>query len=202
MMKNCVFRAYVTNLGLYNEGYLVGEWVSFPLEREGMTFDESINDMLKRIKVDGKVYEEYFITDYESNVAGLTESFGEYENLRMLNRLAEMIVESDISFQQLESMIEYGESTRSVEELMNLVYSADCFYFMPDVANDYDLGYEYAEESGMFTEAFETLGVLRNYIDYESYGRDIRLEEGGIHTEHGYISLTDSIKEYIEEIPA
>ena len=53
MMKNCVFRAYVTNLGLYNEGYLVGEWVSFPLEREGMTFDESINDMLKSIKVDG-----------------------------------------------------------------------------------------------------------------------------------------------------
>ena len=139
MMKNCVFRAYVTNLGLYNEGYLVGEWVSFPLEREGMTFDESINDMLKRIKVDGKVYEEYFITDYESNVTGLTESFGEYE---------------------------------------------------------------YAEESGMFTEEFETLGVLRNYIDYESYGRDIRLEEGGIHTDHGYISLTDSIKEYIEEIPA
>ncbi len=64
----------------------------------------------------------------------------------MLNRLAEMIVESDISFQQLESMIEYGESTGSVEELMNLVYSADSFYFMPDVANDYDLGYaeEYA----------------------------------------------------------
>ena len=109
MMKNCVFRAYVTNLGLYNEGYLVGEWVSFPLEREGMTFDESISDMLKRIKVDGKVYEEYFITDYESNVAGLTEVFGEYENLRMLNRLAEMIVESDISFQQLESMIEYAK---------------------------------------------------------------------------------------------
>lgn len=54
MMKNCVFRVYVTNLGLYNDGYLVGEWVSFPLEREGMTFDESINDMLKRIKVDGK----------------------------------------------------------------------------------------------------------------------------------------------------
>ena len=26
MMKNCVFRAYVTNLGLYNDGYLVGEF--------------------------------------------------------------------------------------------------------------------------------------------------------------------------------
>lgn len=203
MNNNCIFRAYVTNLGLYNEGYLVGEWVEFPIEHEGMSLQESINEIFNRIKVDGKHYEEYFITDYESNISGLTECLGEYENIRMLNCLAEMIAESDISFQQLESMIEYGESTGSVEKLMNLVNSADCFYFMPDVANDYDLGYEYAENSGMFTEAFECLGMLRNYIDYESYGRDIRLEESGIHTVNGYISLTDSIKPYIEyDIPA
>ena len=76
---------------------------------------------------------------------------------------------------------------------------------MPDVESDYDLGYEYAENSGLFTEALKSLGMLANYIDYEGYGRDIRLEEGGMFTEHGYMVMTDDIKVYFDastdEIP-
>lgn len=192
MNNNVVFSAYVTNLGLYKEGYLVGKWVSFPIDYEGMTFDETLKEVLGEIKIDDNNYKEYFITDYKSNVNGLTDCLGQYENLKLLNCLAKMIIESDINFQQLESMIEYGKSTGSVEELMNLVNNSDNFYFLPDVANDYDLGYEYAENSGMFTDALESLGTLRNYIDYEGYGRYIRLKEGGIHTLNGYISLTSS----------
>ena len=46
--------------------------------------------------------------------------------------------------------------------------------------------------------------MLANYIDYESYGRDIRLTDGGIHTDNGYITLTDKIIDYYndtEDIP-
>lgn len=53
--------------------------------------------------------------------------------------------------------------------------------------------------------AWNSLGNLANYIDYESYGRDIRLNEGGIHTKNGYISLTAPISCYFDasvgEIP-
>ena len=36
---DCPFAAYITNLGKYNEGDLVGEWVKFPTspDTEGMS---------------------------------------------------------------------------------------------------------------------------------------------------------------------
>ena len=91
-------------------------------------------------------------------------------------------------------MLEYGTSTYSTSELISLIRSSDSFLFLDNVNSDYDLGYEYAENSGLFTESLNDLGTLRNYIDYEGYGRDIRLREGGMYTLHGYISMTDDIK--------
>lgn len=191
--KDIVFRAYITNLGRYNEGYLVGEWVDFPIKYENMDVKEAINEILCRIGVDGVCYEEYFITDFESDMDGLVDCFGEYENLLLLHFLACKIQEMDYGIEQFESMIAYGEMIGSVEELINLTDNAECFYFMPDVENDYDLGYEWVENSGIFTQELKSLGRLADYIDYESYGRDIRFDEGGIHTKNGYIALIDSM---------
>lgn len=196
MKNDVVFRAYVTNLGAYNEGRLTGEWIDFPIQDESCTLEESVTKILAGIGVDGKMYEEYFITDYDSDIDGLTECLGEYENIFLLNYLANKISDIDCSIEQFEAMLELGESTRSVIDLINLVCNTDSFYFMPDVENDYDLGYEYAVESGMFTTELQSLGTLADYIDYESYGRDIRLSDGGIHTDNGYISLTDKITDY------
>ena len=202
MKNDVIFRAFITNLGIYNEGRLVGEWVDFPIQHDGLTLQESIEKILCRIGVDGKQYEEYFITDYDSEIDGITENFGEYENLFLLQALACKICLQycdQYSYKSmLESMLEYGEYTGSVLELINLVSNTENFYFLPDVASDYDLGYEYAENSGMFTEVYAQMGTLRNYIDYEGYGRDIRLTEGGIHTKNGYISLTDAIVTYYD----
>ena len=202
MKNDVIFRAFITNLGIYNEGRLVGEWVDFPIQHDGLTLQESIEKILCRIGVDGKQYEEYFITDYDSEIADLTENFGEYENLFLLQALACKICLQycdQYSYKSmLESMLEYGEYTGSVLELINLVSNTENFYFLPDVASYYDLGYEYAENSGMFTEVYAQMGTLRNYIDYEGYGRDIRLTEGGIHTKNGYISLTDAIVTYYD----
>lgn len=193
MRNDVIFRAYATNLGMYNEGELVGEWVDFPITHdEDMDLKEAVDEVLCRIRVD-EIYGEYFITDYESDIEGLTDCFGEYENLFLLHYLACKIQEMKCGIEQFESMVAYGEMTGSVEELINLTDNADCFYFMSHVEDDYDLGYEYARNSGMFTEELKSLGRLADYIDYESYGRDIRLREGGIHTNNGYISLTDRL---------
>ena len=61
------FEAFVTNLGKYNEGALVGEWVKFP------TTEEEMQKVFERIGIGSKdefgaVYEEWFITDYECPV--------------------------------------------------------------------------------------------------------------------------------------
>ena len=45
-----LFAAYITNLGKYNEGELVGETLKFP------TTTEEVQALLKRIGVDGVRY--------------------------------------------------------------------------------------------------------------------------------------------------
>lgn len=45
-----LFEAYITNLGKYNEGELVGETLKFP------TTTEEVQGLLKRIGVDGVRY--------------------------------------------------------------------------------------------------------------------------------------------------
>lgn len=206
-MRSVIFKAFVTNLGRYNEGELVGQWLNFPIAHDPeIDVREAISEFLcDEVRIDGMRYQEFFITDYDSDISGLTDCLGEYEDLMMLNFLAHKIKDMDIRREQLEAMIEFGEFTGSVEELINLVDNGECFYFLPDVHNDYDLGYEYAENSGLFMEELKNLGMLANYIDYESYGRDIRLEECGLHTDSGYITLTDDIRIYFDsatdEIP-
>ena len=57
-----MFEAYVTNLGLYPErGAGAGEYLKFP------TTVEEVQTLFSRIGIDGKQYEEYFITDYDSD---------------------------------------------------------------------------------------------------------------------------------------
>ena len=70
---------FVTNLGKYNEGELVGEWLALP------TTPEQVKQCFQRIGIDSINYEEFFLTDYESTVDGVSDYIGEYSNLNELN---------------------------------------------------------------------------------------------------------------------
>lgn len=63
-----VFEAYITNLGKYSEGQLVGETLKFPATTE------EVQSLLKNIGVDGVRYEEFFITAFDGDVMGLSSS--------------------------------------------------------------------------------------------------------------------------------
>ena len=59
---DCPFEVFITNLGKYNEGNLVGEWVKFP------TTEEELKKVFERIGIEpgapdeyGGHYEEWFI---------------------------------------------------------------------------------------------------------------------------------------------
>ena len=75
---------YLTNLGKYNEGQLIGEWVELPVSKE------ELQKVFERIGINEE-YEEYFITDYECDFYEV----GEYENIDTLNDIAERIEELD-----------------------------------------------------------------------------------------------------------
>ena len=183
-----MFEAYVTNLGMYPErGVEVGEYLRFP------TTIEEVQALFSRIGIDGKRYEEYFITDYQSDVLGLYDHLGEYESLDELNFLAHLLEEmTPDELEKLEAVMDAGEYTGSVKDLINLTQNLDCFEFYPGVKDEEELGRMYILE-------FEALTVpehLIDYIDYEAYGRDVRINEGGHFAPGGYVF--DNQSKFIE----
>ena len=190
--KDYPFAAFITNLGKYNEGALVGEWVKFP------TTAEELKKVFERIGIGakddfGQTYEEWFITDYDCYVDGLYDLLGEYANLDELNYLASKLDDmSQDEYERFQAAMEIGDHTGSIQELINLTENLDCYDIYPDIHDHDDLGRYYIEE----LDAMQVPEHLRNYIDYEAYGRDIALEESGQFTDLGYVRDTgDSFNE-------
>ena len=195
--RDCAFEVFVTNLGKYNEGFLIGEWVKFPVT------DEEMQKVFQRIGINA-VYEEWFITDYDVSDPAIYDLLGEYESLSELNYLAHRIMEMQESEMFWQAVLELGESTGSVQDLINLTENMDCYDFLQGVNSDYDLGYYWFEESGCYDTS--QLGHLSSYIDFESFGRDVRFVESGMFTDHGYVRsnggrFVDIYNGTIEDIP-
>ena len=137
----------------------------------------------------GQPYEEWFITDYDCYVDGLYDKLGEYENLDELNYLASKLDEmSQGEYEQFQAAMEIGDHSGSLQEIINLTENLDCYDVYPDIHDHDDLGRYYIEE----LDAMQVPEHLRNYIDYEAYGRDVALEEGGEFTDLGYVRDTGS----------
>mgnify|MGYP002588793413 FL=1 len=195
--RDYAFEAYITNLGKYNEGFLIGEWVKFPVT------DEEMQKVFQRIGINA-VYEEWFITGYDTPDSEIHDMLGEYESLSELNYLAHRIMEMQESEMFWQAVLELGKHTGSVKELINLTENMDCYDFLQGVNSDYDLGYYWIEESGCYDTS--QLGHLSSYIDYEGYGRDCRLEEIGTFATGGYVrsnngNFVELYNGRIEDIP-
>lgn len=163
----------LTNLGKYNEGKLVFTWLELPCT------DEELEAAKTKIGINDQ-YEEYFISDSDSDISGL--EIGEYESIDDLNTLLDEYNSLDESDQQkIEAIIE--ADSMSLKEAMECVNDIE---FIPDVNNDDDLGVYWVEESGCYD--LKAMGNLANYIDYEKFGRDVRIEESGSYVSGGYVS--------------
>ena len=196
--KDYPFAAFITNLGKYNEGELVGEWVKFP------TTAEELKKVFDRIGIGqkddfGQPYEEWFITDYDCYVGALYDKLGEYENLDELNYLASKLEEmGQGEYAQFQAAMEVGDHSGSLQEIINLTDNLDCYDLYPSIQGYDDLGRYYIEE----LDAMQVPEHLRNYIDYEAYGRDVAMDESGDFTDLGYVRDTgSSFREYYDGEP-
>jgi len=173
-----MIEAFITNLGKYNEGELRGEYLTLPAEKS------DVQALLARIGVDGVLYEEIIITDYKADMDRLCRYLGEYESIDELNYLANMLDElDDLDLVKFEAALEYGEHISDVEQLINLAQNLDCYEIYPDAMNEEELGIYYVEQMGTLSIP----EILENYIDFEAYGRDMSINEGGVFTKNGYI---------------
>lgn len=169
-----MFRVFITNLGKYNEGELVGKWLSLPCE--------DVEEELASIGVsdepdeNGNYYDEYFITDYENDYGYKVE---EYENLEELNDMADRLENLDEDEKEvISAFIEYGND---LEEALEKLENGD--YIVWGGCTDMtDVAMAYAEETGLLDSIPES---LQYYFDYEAFGRDMDLEGKFVFTDSG-----------------
>lgn len=166
-------RIALTNLGKYNEGELVYKWLDLPFT------EEELEETKEAIGIDGIMYEEWFISDWESDIDGL--EIGEYEDIKALNEII-------AAYENL-SEWEAEKAAAAVEcfgySLNEVIERIDEFNLYSNIRDEYDLGYYWAVESGCYE--VDSNNPLSCYIDYEAFGRDINLETSGGFTTKGYI---------------
>ena len=128
--------------------------------------------------------------------------FSEYESIDELNYLVSLLSEMDENdLEKFEAVLDTGEHSGSVKELINLTQNLDCFEFYSGITSEEELGRMYIQE-------FDAIPIpehLIDYIDYEAYGRDVRINEGGSFSGNGYVFDNNSsfIEHYSdrEDIP-
>ena len=156
-----MLKIYLTNLGKYNEGYLIGEWVELPVS------DEELEEVKKRIGIN-KYYEEWFITDYESDIDGV--EVNEYSNIDTLNELAEKLEELSNDEWKLDIVSACMSEGYSLDDSIEKI--DDCYIWF-DCSDMEDVARQYVETCGLLDEIPEH---LQNYFDFESFGRDMSFE--------------------------
>lgn len=165
MTATTLLKVFITNLGKYNEGELIGEWVSLPVD------ESELEEVLERIGINEE-YEEYFITDFETEIDGL--NVDEYSNIEELNELAE----------QLESLDEYDlEKVGAIIEthgidLKEAIENIDDYTYYSGMSLE-DVAYEIVEE------CYELPEIAQRYFDYEAFARDLGFD--------GYTETTNGV---------
>lgn len=153
-------KIFLTNLGKYNEGELVGEWVELPVSQG------ELQEVFDHIGINEE-YEEYFITDYECDFYEV----GEYENLDTLNEIAERIEELDEKESKVVKAL-MSELGYTLDEAIDKVNSGD-YRIYSDGDNMTDIAYQVVEECEYLNNVPDNVA---RYFDYESFGRDLGIE--------------------------
>lgn len=168
-------RVFLTNLGKYNEGELVGKYVDIDENSTMDDFEEDFKDTEIGIYEEYEEYDEYFITDYESPF-----EIGKYENLQSIidkcKKCDEILKRNSISEEVLDSLLQEYD----IEDLQN----AD-IYLHSGVFSIADIAEEYVNECYNLYK----MGHLAYYIDYEKLGRDMALEGDFVETKEGVVEI-------------
>ena len=171
MNENAIIKGYITNLGKYNEGILSYKLISFPID------EDELNEALKEIgckytdengKEYNTEYEEYFFSDWDCEIPF---GFGEYESISDVNDIAER-VENLMDYEQDILKVILEEHTSDVDEALRIVEGGN-YVMWSGCESMADVAERMAAEFGDLDDIPER---LQYYIDYEAWGRDLKLE--------------------------
>lgn len=163
-------QVYISNLGKYNEGELVGAWFRPPIDMEEVKEKIGLNDQ----------YEEYAIHDYE-----LPFEIEEYTSISEINRLCELVeeIEDTPIYKELQEI-----QAMWFSNIEDLIEHKDDIIHYPNCDSMADVAAYYVEETGQLGEVPSN---LQNYIDYQSLGRDMELEGNFLVTNMGVFEFNN-----------
>lgn len=167
-----MLKIFISNLKEYNNGKIIGEWVSLPCE--------GLEEVLNKISNNGN--DELFISDYETDISNLKIS--EYDDILQLNEIAEEIEEMRedelIAFQAY--LEQYANNMeQALEEVRQGNYR---IYYNCD--NMEDVAYQVVNDCGLLDGVPEEVKI---YFDYEAYGRDMEINGTFIQIDNSFVEL-------------
>ncbi|MFS9056975.1 antirestriction protein ArdA [Streptococcus infantis] len=131
----------------------------------------SIEELAELFGYEGQEIEVTF-----DSIEGLPDLDCERLTLDLANELAENLEDVDEDL-----VLSFIESNSSDPKYLASAEFDDCSLY-PDVTTDRELGEYVVEELGVELSREQ----LERYLDYEKYGRDVRLSEGGSFVDKGY----------------
>lgn len=163
--KQYFIKGYITNLGKYNEGELIGKWIDFPIS------NDKLQNVLSEIGINEE-YEEWFFTDYEGDYPRcISYLLTEYTSVQTLNKLA-LALDKVCSAGVQEQFIAFMEYGNSVANACANAIKGNGLYIK---GSDHSaLAHFYIDETGGVENLSDE--TLQRYFDYEAFGRDVRIE--------------------------
>lgn len=147
-------KGFYTNLGLYTEGHLVGEWIEFPID------EDELHDLRIRLHED-PLHEEFFFTDWDEIGPNIQRELGEYPDIELCNQIAEL------SENEQDLLDVFVEEFYNISEAIDMITDGNYIDWgcetMADVAREHiGASYSLPEE-------------VLNHIDYDAWGHDIEI---------------------------
>ena len=151
-------RGFITNLGKYNEGYLIGKWIDFPIDKD------DLKEVLEEIGINEE-YEEYFFTDFEDNLFG----FGEYSSISEINEVTERYEEL-CRYNDEDVIYALADNYSSIDEVENALDNMRVYYNVDDME---DVAKQYVEDTCMLENIPSNIA---EYFDYEKLGDNMEYD--------------------------
>lgn len=162
-------KVYLTNLGKYNEGELVGKWVELPID------EDELEEHLESIGVAPETeYEEFFITDVD-NEEGYPIKVEEYSNILEISEAVEALEELNDTELEIVTLLVDSKGMDIYEAIDDYKRGNVSVIYLNYGNSKSDLAQAFIDQAyGSPSELSKD--TLESYFDYEAYGRDLAME--------------------------
>lgn len=169
---------WVGSLKDYNEGRLVGKWISLPMD------EDELNEFMAKITYNGE--HDFEIMDYEAPFR-IDPYASPWELNELAEKLQELVDEKNITPDDLEALLEYVDNIEEAIEMLE--NGAVNFYHLEDGFGDVwkELAEILVYDHGYMDDVPEH---RRHYLNFEMIGRDLQysgewyIAKNGVAIEH------------------